>query len=119
MLKHLEQIRQENPFSTTANIILPRWKDSALAKSWQPILKKYKLIHTYPTGSYLFHNAAKPTNTLPMPPTTWDVDVFLADSTIEERETRSANDSMTPSRVKATLVSLQGKTHNPKNYKPH
>ncbi len=50
MLKHLEQTRQENPFSTRAIIIRPRWKDSELAKSWQPYLKKYKRIHTYPEG---------------------------------------------------------------------
>ena len=38
MLKHLESTRQENPFSTRAIIILPRWNVSELAKSWQPIL---------------------------------------------------------------------------------
>ena len=118
MLKHFEQIRQENPFSTKAVIVLPRWKDSVLAKSWQPILKKYKLIHTYPEGSYLFHTATEPLKTLPMPPITWDVEVYLADSTVEERETQSVNDSMTTANVKAMLSSIQGKAHIPMNYKP-
>ena len=113
MLKHLESTRQENPFSTRAIIILPRWKDSELAKSWQPYLRKYKKIHTYPAGSYLFHTATEATKTLPMPPTTWDVDVYLADSTVEEREAQSANDSMVTSNVKATLASLQGKSYTP------
>ena len=54
-----------------------------------------------------------------MPPITWDVDVYLADSTVEERETQSANDSMTTTNVKAMLSSIQGKAHTPKNYKPH
>ena len=54
-----------------------------------------------------------------MPPTSWDVDVYLANFTLEERETQSANDSMTTSNVKAMLSSLQGKAHTPKNYKPH
>ena len=69
MLEHFEQIRQEHPFNTKAVIILPKWKDSVLAKSWQPILSKYKLVHTYPAGSYLFHTAMTTMNTLPMPPT--------------------------------------------------
>ena len=54
-----------------------------------------------------------------MPPTTWNVDVYLADSTVEEREAQSANDSMVTSNFKATLASLQGKSYTPKNYKPH
>jgi hypothetical protein len=54
-----------------------------------------------------------------MPPTTWDVDVYLADSTVEEREAQSANDSMVTSNVKAALASLQGKCYTPKTYKPH
>ena len=52
--------------------------------------------------------------TLPMPPITWDVDVYLADSTVEERETQSANDSMTTANIKAMLSSIQGKAHAPK-----
>ena len=119
MLKHLEPTRQENPFNTKSIIILPIWKDSIIAKSWQPYLKKYKLIHTYPEGSYLFHTATKPMKTSPMPPTTCDADVYLADSTVEERETQSTNDSITTSKVKLMLASLQGKTHTLKNYKPH
>jgi hypothetical protein len=58
-------------------------------------------------------------NTLPMPPTTWDVEVYLADSTVEERETQSVHDSMVTSNLKAMLSSIQGKSHTPKNYKPH
>ena len=80
--------------------------------------KKYKLIHTYPEGSYLFHTATEPMTTLPMPPTSWDVDVFLADSTVEERETQSTNDCMITAKLKIALASLGGK-YNPKNYKPH
>ncbi len=119
MLKHFEQIRQESPFSTKAVIVLPRWKDSVLAKSWQLILKKYKLIHTYPEGSYLFYTATEPLKTLPMPPITWDVDVYLPDCTVEKRETQSANDCMTTANIKATLSSIQGKAPAPKNHKPH
>jgi hypothetical protein len=92
---------------------------SVLAKSWQPILKKYKLKHTYPEGSYLFHTATEPMKTLPMPPITWDVDVYLTASAVEERETQSANDSMIIANIKTMLSCIQGKAHNPQNYKPH
>ncbi len=89
MLEYFEQTRQENPFSSKGVIILPKWKDSVIAKSWQPILKNYKLIHTYLEGSYLFHTAIESMETLPMPPTTWDVDVYLADSIVEDGERNS------------------------------
>jgi hypothetical protein len=119
MLQHFEQIRMENPFNTKAIIILPRCKDSEMAKSRQPFLKKYRLIHTYPEGSYPFHTATEPMKTLPMPPTSWDVDVFLADSTVEERETQLANDCMITTKLKTALASLGNKRNKPKNYKPH
>ncbi len=90
-----------------------------LPNQLQPVLKKYKLIHTYPKGSYLFHTATEPMKTLPMPPITWDVDAYLANSTVEERETQSANDSMITANIKSMLSSMQGKAHTPKNYKPH
>ncbi len=81
--------------------------------------EKYKLIHTYPEGSYRFHTAAEPMKTLPLPPIIWDVDVYLADSTVEERETQPVNDSMITANIKYMLSSMQGKAHTPKHYKPH
>ncbi len=57
--------------------------------------------------------------TVPMPPITWDVDVYVADSAVEERETQSVNDSMITANIKSMLSSIQGKAHAPKNYKQH
>lgn len=68
ILEHFESQRQSSPYDTRAIIVLPRWA-SAIGKSWLPILKKYKRIHSYPAGTYLFHTATSATETLPMPAT--------------------------------------------------
>ena len=59
ILKHFEESRADDPYNTKGIIILPTWKESKLAQSWQPYLKKYKLIHNYTAGSYVFSTVTK------------------------------------------------------------
>lgn len=81
-----------------------------MATTSEKVLK----IHTYPSGSYLLHTSSKKLKTTPMSPTTWDVDVNIADSLVEERNAQSANDSMATSKLKATISSLQCKATLPR-----
>jgi len=112
ILQHFEAQRQESPFDTQAIIILPRW-NSDLGKSWLPILKKYKRVHSYPAGTYLFHTAISATHDAPMPPTRWIVDVYLADCTVEERQTVAINSLLTTEHFKALNLQSKGKQYIP------
>ena len=94
---------------TRAEIVLPAWKDSDVGKSWQPYLNKYKLVHTYQAGSYIFHTIADKLTEDPMGPTTWDVNVYIADSSVEEREAQILNSSIITVQLKYVLSSNIGK----------
>ena len=124
MLENFESQRQEHPYDTKAIMILPAWKHSDLAKTWQPFLSKYKKVHTYPAGSYIFHTAVDAVTTTPMGPTEWPVDVWLADSSVEERECISTEmtklRNMSASKSSQPLLTLQKSTSYEKpQYKPH
>jgi hypothetical protein len=82
--EHLELQRHASPFDTRSLIVLPRWY-APTGKSWQRILSNYKVIHTYHAGTYLFRTATSATDSAPMSPTHWPVDIYLADHTLEER----------------------------------
>ena len=87
MLSHFELQRQQSPLDTKAVIILPRW-NSKSSKEYKPITDKYRLVHTYPSGTYLFHQPHEK-GSYPLSPTPWPVDVFLADDTVELRQIQS------------------------------
>ena len=114
MLKHFESERQESPLDTRAVIILPQWT-SKYAASYRRITDKYKRIHTYPTGTFLFQEPTK-TGCTPLGPTPWPVDVFLADSTVEEREVQSYESAKLTEHLKSLHV-FNRKTSSGKLFK--
>ena len=118
ILKHFEESRADDPYNTKALIVLPAWKESKLAQSWQPYLKNYKLIHTYPAGSYVFHTVTKDLTLEPMGPLQWDLNVYLADSSVEERLCQ-AFDAAYAVEILQAAVTEQPEVINPKVYKPH
>ena len=54
-----------------------------------------------------------------MGPTTWDVNVYIADCSVEEREAQVLNSSIITEQLKSVLSSVTGKTINKNKYKPH
>ena len=117
-MQHFANHRAAEPFGTKGIIVLPRWSN-AVGKSWQPLLQKYKLIHSYPAGTYLFHTPVSATESKPMGPTQWPVDVYLADHTVEERQAQSTANALRSESLKAMMAETKGKTYVRKSVKPH
>ena len=87
IIQYIEQYRARYPFDIRAIIVLPRRTDST-GKVLQSITKKYKRVHTYPPGTYLFNRVDLSTgqnentsNRITIVP----YDVFLLDHTAEDR----------------------------------
>ena len=76
-------------------------------------------MHTYPKGSYTFHTITDTLNEEPMGPTTWDANVYIVDSSVEEREEQILNSSIITEQLKSVLSSVAGKTINKTKFKPH
>jgi hypothetical protein len=92
VLQHFESQRWASRLDTNGIIVLPRWH-SPLCRSWHPILKQYKFIHTHPpAGAYLFHTINNTTDILPVGPTDLHIDIYLADHTVEERQLSAHHD---------------------------
>ena len=85
---HYEAIRLQQPDSMTAVICLP--KLNTPGSDYKHLVKKYKCIHTYPAGTYLFSRFVKdsPFERINIP-TRCPYDLFLADEFISERENQS------------------------------
>jgi hypothetical protein len=77
-------------------------------------LSKYKRIHSYPVGTYLFHNATSATASAPMGPTRSPIDVYMAYRSVEERQATPWNNAGRSARLKALLSESQGKEYTPK-----
>ena len=82
-IKHFENIRQEIPDEISCVIVIPRLvTPGALYKK---VLSKYKCIHTYPSGTYLF---SRPLDDSPFEkveiPTNCQYDLYLADEWIAD-----------------------------------
>ena len=89
-LTHFEKIRQEQPDSTSAVILLPRILGPG--NQYRHLLTKYKKLHTYPRGTYLFQVVNPDTLEITVAkPTTVLYDLYLADSTVEDRQEHSVN----------------------------
>ena len=84
MILHYETIRLQQPESMTAVIFLP--KLNTPVSDYKYLVKKYKCIHTYPVGTYLFSRFAdnSPFERINIP-TSYPHDLFLADEFISER----------------------------------
>ena len=102
MLKHFESERQKSPLDTKALIVLPQWT-SKFAKTLKYISDKYQRIHTYPAGTYLFHEPSK-TGSVPLGPTPWPVDLFLADESVEQKAKQSYESAKLTAHLKSVLV---------------
>ena len=87
-LLHYEAIRLQQPDSMMAVICLPRLVTPG--SDYKNLVKKYKCIHTYPAGTYLFSKFVQdsPFERINIP-TTCPYDLFLADEFISERENQS------------------------------
>ena len=85
---HYEAIRLQQPDSMMAVICLPRLVTPGA--DYKNLVKKYKCIHTYPAGTYLFSKFVQdsPFERINIP-TTCPYDLFLADGFISERENQS------------------------------
>ena len=94
---------QPESLNLKAVIGLPQWA-SKYAASYRYITDKYKRIHTYPTGIFLLHKPAKKCYTL-LGPTPWPVDVFLADSLVEQREVQSYESAKLTKHLKSRHIS--------------
>jgi hypothetical protein len=85
---HYETIRLQQPDSMTAVICLP--KLNTPGSDYKHLVKKYKCIHTYPAGTYLFSRFV---NNSPFErisiPTSCPYELFLADEFIFKRENQS------------------------------
>ena len=122
ILNYIESVRKDFPCDVRAIILVPQWGDSTY-KQFRNILKKYRKIHTYPAGTYLHSAYCTQSDTLkPLPPTKYPIEVYLADHTVEERETSSVNQAQHTQHLKligeiprkSTLPAYQ-----PKQYKSH
>ena len=87
-LLHYEAIRLQQPDTMMAVICLPRLVTPGA--DYKNLVKKYKCIHTYPAGTYLFSKFVQdsPFERINIP-TTCPYDLFLADEFISERENQS------------------------------
>ena len=90
-IKHFENIRQEIPNEISCVIVIARLvTPGALNKK---VLSKYKCIHTYRSGTYLF---SRPLDDSPFEkaaiPTTCQYDLYLADEWIADRKGQSLNE---------------------------
>jgi hypothetical protein len=56
-IQHFEAIRLQQPDSTMAVICLPRLITPG--SNYKELVRKYKLIHSYPAGTYLFTNLSR------------------------------------------------------------
>ena len=74
-------------------------------------------MHTYPTRSYIFLTITDKLIEEAMGP--WDVNVYTADSSVEEREALILNSSIITEQLKFVLSSITGKTINKAEFKPH
>jgi hypothetical protein len=88
MILHYEAILLQQPDSMTAVICLP--KLNMPGSDYKNLVKKYKCIHTYPAGTYLFSRFVdnSPFERIIIP-TSCPYDLFLADEFISERESQS------------------------------
>jgi len=83
ILNHFETLRQENPDSIAAVIILPCIVSAGT--EYKSLLNKYKKIHTYPKGTYLLHKYNADTlDYEAVSPIDTEYDVYLAASTENE-----------------------------------
>ena len=87
-LLQYEAIRLQQPDSMMAVICLP--KLNTTGSDYKHLVKKYKCIHTYPAGTYLFSrfiqdSPCKRINIF----TSYSYNLFLADEFSSERENQS------------------------------
>ena len=99
-LNYFEEQRKLNPHEISALIVIPKWPDE-LGKKLQEHVRSYKRIQTYPAGTYLFKQyVAENDEYVTLGPTPWEVEVYLADSEVEDREAQSINDQVTTAQLK-------------------
>ena len=134
-LLHYEAVRLQQPDTMMAVICLPRIVTPGA--DYKNLVKKYKCIHTYPAGTYLFSKFVQdsPFERINIP-TTCPYDLFLADEFISERENQSLHakqlnaiheseiyketlKSMFKSKVKEDTDSNSDSDEEPIQFKPH
>ena len=131
-LTHFENIRQQQPDLTSDVILLPRIIGPG--NQYRHLLTKYRKLHTYNRGTYLFHVVDPDTLEISVAePTTVLYDLYLADNTVEERKAHSLNSIQTRSSKNTTTtetsiqISSEENTTTTENnskikvvkYKPH
>ena len=106
LLQYFESERQKYPYDIKAIIVLPRWYNT-LGVQMQQCTNKYRKVHTYPSGTYLFSKILDSSvGTMEsLGPTKWPIDVYVADSTVEERSAQAINDQLTTATLKSLLAS--------------
>jgi hypothetical protein len=77
--------RSADPFDISALIVVPKWRSYS---SFKHILNKYKVVHTYPKGTFPFSpRYVNNREFVPQGQRPFDVTIYLANHTIEERST--------------------------------
>ena len=104
MLEHFELARSQSPLDTRAIVVLPELQ-SKHSNNYKRITARYQLIEQYPVGTYLFTNNDDNDNT--PEPIPWNVNVFLADHTIEDRLMQADRDATKASIEKLNAILLE------------
>jgi hypothetical protein len=115
-IKHFEDCRKTDPYSTQGLLVVPDLQslDKQAVALIKPVLMKYKLLHTYPKGSFLFSTQGAE-KAVQLGPTPWAVDIYLADHTVERRE----QENLSCSTMHASQDSYIKKVYNRHGTKLH
>ena len=120
LLKHFETHRGQSPHDTKALILAPQVADSAASIELKKLLSTYLCVHTYPSGTYLFHSATSATMSEYSAPTQWPMCVYLADDSAENRLAHALEHADVTEQLKAMLAAKEGVSYTPKTkVKPH
>ena len=104
MLEHFEDARSQSPLDTRAIVVLPELQSKS-SNEYKHIIDRYQLLQRYPVGTYLFTNNDDD-ESVPEP-IPWNVNVFIADHTIEDRLMQSDRDATKASSDKLNAILLE------------